>query len=124
MFESHTSLWKQCSCEGVIVIVIFVLLCISVPLQAAHVRVHTCVYLCARCARLAATALDVWLQRQQPPFPQVRVFQEPPGPVSVVEETELPHQVLRAGKPIPARALYLLSSCLKLFKENRDRQRL
>lgn len=112
MFESHTSLWKQYSCEGFIVIVILVLLCVSVPLQAAHVRVHTCVYLCARCAHLASAALDVWLQQRQAPFPQIRVFIEPPGPVSVVEETELSLQVLRAGKPIPARALYLLSSCL------------
>lgn len=110
MCESHTSPWKQYPREGFILIVIFVLLCILVPLQAAHVRVHTCVYICAH---LAFAVLGVWLPPRQPPFPPDQGIPRAPGPVSAVGETELLpwSQVLSAGSLLP-RGLCLLSSYL------------
>lgn len=65
-----------------------------------------CVYLYVRCACLAFAVLGMWLGQQQRLFLQIKAVQDSPGPVSVVEETELlpSCQVLSAGKPIPARA--------------------
>lgn len=65
-----------------------------------------CVYLYVRCACLAFAVLGMWLGQQQRLFLQIKAVQDSPGPVPVVEETELlpSCQVLRAGKPIPATA--------------------
>lgn len=73
---------------------IFVLLCIPVPLQAAHVRVHTCVYICAH---LAFAVLGVWLPPRHH-FLQTKVFPAPWG-LSLRWETELlpSRQALSAG---------------------------
>lgn len=67
---------------------IFVLLCILVPLQAAHVRVHTCVYICAH---LAFAVLGI-------PGARARLCGGRDGAVSIAQEA-------------PAGAC-LLSSCL------------
>lgn len=120
MCESHTSPWKQYPCEGFILIVIFVLLCILVPLQAAHVRVHTCVCICAH---LAFAVLGVW----QPPFPPDQGIPRAPGPVSAVGETELLPSARYSAQEAssPGASVCSAAICMKLFKEgNRDRQHL